>query len=186
MEPTPNVFVLSGPTAVGKGTVVKALQDLYPDLSVSVSATTRLPRPGEIDGQDYFFLSENEFARMIDAGELLEYALVHGQAHYGTPRSAVEDELDRGRTVLLEIDLAGARQVRESLPGARFLFLAPPSWEELKRRLIGRGTEGPVEQQRRLETAQSEMAAAPEFDEVVINDNLEEAVARLASLLGLH
>lgn len=186
MDATLPVFVLSGPTAVGKGTVVRALQQLYPTLAVSVSATTRSARPTEVDGVDYYFVAESEFDRMIKAGELLEFALVHGQAYYGTPRTAVETLLREGRTVLLEIDLAGARQVRKTMPGAHFIFLAPPSWEELERRLVGRGTEGPEERERRLRTAKAELAAADEFDQVVINDKLEEAVARLASLMGLH
>ena len=186
MGETPSVFVLSGPTAVGKGTAVKELLKRHPELAVSVSATTRAPRPGEVDGVDYYFVTEDEFASLLESGGLLEHALVHGQAYYGTPRAAVEDLLQSGKSVLLEIDLAGARQVRESMPGAQFIFLAPPSWEELERRLSGRGTEGPEEQRRRLKTAQEEMEAASEFDSVVINDNLEHAVSRLASLLRLN
>lgn len=184
-DPVP-VFVICGPTAVGKGTVVKALKAEYPQLEVSVSATTRPPRPGEVDGRDYYFVDEGQFARMRERGELLESAVVHGAHSYGTPRGPVEQSLAEGKTVLLEIDLAGARQVRQTLPEARFIFLLPPSWEELERRLIGRGTEGPEERSRRLKTARVELDAAPEFDVCVINDKLDETVKELAEIMGLN
>ena len=172
--------VLAGPTAVGKGTVVAALLKRYPHLRVSVSATTRNPRPGELNGVHYYFVSPSEFDSMIERGEMLEWALVHGKNKYGTPRGPVDTALAAGEPVLLEIDLAGAR------PDAQFIFLAPPSWEELEHRLIGRGTEGPEERERRLATARVEMEAASEFDHVVINDDIDRAVRELAGLIGLE
>ena len=178
--------VLAGPTAVGKGTVVAALRERYPHLLVSVSATTRNPRPGEVNGVHYYFVSPEEFDSMIEGGEMLEWALVHGTNKYGTPRGPVDAALAAGEPVLLEIDLAGARQVRANRPDAQFIFLAPPSWEELKRRPLGRGTEGPEERERRLATARVEMDAASEFDHVVINDDIDRAVGELAGLIGLE
>ena len=178
--------VLAGPTAVGKGTVVAALRERYPHLLVSVSATTRAPRPGELNGVHYYFVSPAQFDSMIEGGEMLEWALVHGKNKYGTPRGPVDEALAAGKPVLLEIDLAGARQVRVNRPDAQFIFLAPPSWEELERRLIGRATEGPEEQARRLATARVELEAASEFDHVVINDDVERAVDELARLIGLE
>ena len=178
--------VLAGPTAVGKGTVVAALRERYPHLLVSVSATTRNPRPGEVNGVHYYFVSPEEFDSMIEGGEMLEWALVHGTNKYGTPRGPVDAALAAGEPVLLEIDLAGARQVRANRPDAQFIFLAPPSWEELERRLLGRGTEGPEERERRLATARIEMDAASEFDHVVINDDVDRAVNELAGLIGLE
>ena len=178
--------VLAGPTAVGKGTVVAALTKRYPTLTVSVSATTRDPRPGELDGVHYYFVSSDDFDAMIERGDMLEWALVHGRNKYGTPRGPVDEALESGKPVLLEIDLAGARQVRANRPDAQFIFLSPPSWEELERRLIGRGTEGTDEQARRLETARVEMEAASEFDHVVTNDDVERAVDELARLIGLE
>ena len=178
--------VLAGPTAVGKGTVVAALRERYPHLLVSVSATTRNPRPGEVNGVHYYSVSPEEFDSMIEGGEMLEWALVHGTNKYGTPRGPVDAALAAGEPVLLEIDLAGARQVRANRPDAQFIFLAPPSWEELERRLLGRGTEGPEERERRLATARVEMDAASEFDHVVINDDIDRAVRELAGLIGLE
>ena len=178
--------VLAGPTAVGKGTVVAALRERYPHLLVSVSATTRAPRPGELNGVHYYFVSPAQFDSMIEGGEMLEWALVHGKNKYGTPRGPVDEALAAGKPVLLEIDLAGARQVRVNRPDAQFIFLAPPSWEELEHRLIGRGTEGQEERERRLATARVEMEAASEFDHVVINDDVERAVGELAGLIGLE
>ena len=178
--------VLAGPTAVGKGTVVTALTKRYPTLKVSVSATTRDPRPGELNGVHYYFVSPQDFDAMIERGDMLEWALVHGKNKYGTPRGPVDEALNAGTPVLLEIDLAGARQVRAKRPDAQFIFLSPPSWEELERRLIGRGTEGAEEQARRLATARVELDAASEFDHVVINDDVERAVDELARLIGLE
>lgn len=180
------VTVLAGPTAVGKGTVAADLRERYPGVWLSVSATTRSPRPGEKDGVHYLFVSRDEFDRMIKAGDMLEYAVVHGQHKYGTPRGPVEKKVAEGVPVLLEIDLQGARQVRESMPEALFVFLAPPTWDELVRRLEGRGTEGPGEQARRLATATIEMAAESEFDEVIINDDVHRATDQLVRLMGIQ
>ncbi len=182
----PRLTVLAGPTAVGKGTVVQALRKLHPELVVSVSATTRPPRPGEVDGVHYRFLSDDEFDELIASEGMLEWATVHGRHRYGTPRGPVEDALARGERVLLEIDLDGARQVRSSMPGARFIFLAPPSWDALVARLVGRGTENEEERLRRLETAKIELAAEAEFDVTVINDDLDRTVSELAQLMGLE
>lgn len=152
---------------------------------LSVSATTRAPRPGEVDGVHYLFLTTEEFERRLAAGEFLETAVVHGQNRYGTLRGPVDERLAAGEPVLLEIDLQGARQVRESMPDARFVFLAPPSWDELERRLVGRGTEGPEERERRLATARVEMAAEAEFDHVIVNDVVTRATDELVSVIGL-
>ncbi|QOR72484.1 guanylate kinase [Ruania alkalisoli] len=177
--------VLAGPTAVGKGTVSADVRSRYPDVWLSVSATTRPPRPGEVDGVHYHFLPPEEFARMVSDGEFLEWAVVHGRNSYGTPRGPVEERLAAGRPALLEIDLQGARQVRQTMPEAHFVFLAPPSWEELVRRLEGRGTEDAEERQRRLATAEVEMAAAAEFDHTIINDDVTRATDELVALMGV-
>lgn len=178
--------VLAGPTAVGKGTVSQEIRAHYPQIWFSVSATTRRPRPGEVHGEHYFFVSEAEFDHMIATGQLLEWALVHGTNRYGTPRGPVEERLDAGQPVLLEIDLQGARQVRESMPEALLVFLAPPSFAELERRLVGRGTETEAERARRLETARVELAAETEFDETVVNHDVRQAAADLVHLMGLR
>jgi guanylate kinase len=177
--------VLSGPTAVGKGTVVTRLIQLHPEIFVSISVTTRPPRPGEIDGVHYHFVSDDQFDTLIADGALLEWAVVHGVQRYGTPLAPVMQALAAGRPALLEIDLQGARQVKSSLPEARFVFLAPPSWQELVRRLVGRGTESGAQRERRLETARAEMAAQGEFDEVVVNHEIDQAVADLVALVCL-
>ena len=177
--------VLAGPTAVGKGTVVTELRRRHPNLFVSISATTRRPRPGEVDGVHYYFVSDEDFDSLVATDQMLEWALVHGAHRYGTPRGPVQDELDVGRPALLEIDVAGARQVRRAMPESRLVFLAPPSWEELVRRLAGRGTEGSEEQKRRLATARTELDAVGEFDHVVINDIVASATAELERLMGL-
>ncbi|MFC0674854.1 guanylate kinase [Brachybacterium hainanense] len=184
-HPVP-VTVLAGPTAVGKGTVSAAIRARYPQIHVSVSATTRAPRPGEIDGVHYHFVSDEEFTRLVESGQMLEWAVVHGRNKYGTPRAAVEEAVTAGRPVLLEIDLAGARQVRESLPAARFVFLAPPDWDTLVDRLVGRGTEDEQERARRLETARVELAAEPEFDVTIVNDTVDRATDELARLMGVE
>ncbi|MGL5817109.1 MAG: guanylate kinase [Phycicoccus sp.] len=176
--------VLAGPTAVGKGTVAAYVRERHPEVWLSVSATTRHPRPGEQHGIHYLFVDDAEFDRMAGAGELLEWAVVHGRARYGTPRAAVEAALDAGRPALLEIDLQGARQVRDRMPAAFFVFLAPPSWEELVRRQLGRGTEDADERDARLATARVELAAAEEFDAVVVNDDVRRAAEELVSLMG--
>jgi len=175
--------VLAGPTAVGKGTVVRALRERDADIWISVSATTRPPRPGEIDGVHYFFVTADEFDRMVEADELLEWAVVHGVHRYGTPRRPVEKHLADGTPVVLEIDLQGARQVRESMPEALFVFLAPPSWDELVDRLVGRGTEDEAERARRLETARNELAAEDEFDVTIVNDTVEGAAEALERVI---
>jgi len=175
--------VIAGPTAVGKGTIIKRLVEKYGDVWVSVSATTRPPRPEEMDGEDYLFVSEAEFDRMVEAGEFLEWAVVHGEHRYGTPRQPVKEHLARGIPSILEIDLAGVRQVRRAMPEALFVFILPPSWEELVRRLKFRDTEDDEERARRLRTARVEMGRAHEFDEVVINDDVEEAVERVHALV---
>lgn len=180
-----HVTVLAGPTAVGKGTVSTYIRDHCPDVWLSVSATTRAPRPGEQEGVHYFFVDDDEFQRMVDEGQMLEWAVVHNRSRYGTPRQKVLEAVAAGRRVLLEIDLAGARQVRQSMPEAQLVFLAPPTWEELVARLTGRGTESPEEQQVRLETAKMELAAEPEFDHTVVNDQVETAAQRLVELMGL-
>ncbi len=177
--------VLAGPTAVGKGTVSAYLRERYPQVWLSVSVTTRPARAGEVEGVHYHFVDDAEFDAMIAAGELLEWALVHQRARYGTPRGPVERALAAGTVALLEIDLQGARQVRESMPDALFVFLAPPSWDELVRRLVGRGTEGADERERRLATAREELAAEPEFDVTIVNDELERACAELVARMGL-
>lgn len=181
--PPLRLVVLAGPTAVGKGAVSSYIREHHPEVWLSVSATTRPPRPGEIDGHHYHFLDADTFSRMVKAGEFLEYAVVHGRNWYGTPRAAVEQRLGENRPVLLEIDLAGARQVRQSMPDALFVFLAPPSWDELVRRLEGRGTEDEAERARRLATAKVELAAQDEFDVTVVNDEVQRAAEELVSLM---
>ncbi|MDZ8202435.1 guanylate kinase [Microbacterium sp. SSW1-59] len=176
------LLVLAGPTAVGKGTVAAHIAAHHPEILLSVSATTRAPRPGEIDGTHYFFVDDDEFDRMIDAGELLEYATVHNRHRYGTPRRPIEQALASGRTVLLEIDLQGARQVRAADPSATLVFLLPPSWDELVHRLVGRGTEDEEERARRLRTAKGELAAQSEFDHRVVNDTVAEAARKVVDL----
>ena len=177
--------VLAGPTAVGKGTVTAWLREHHPEIWISVSVTTRKRRPGEVDGVHYHFVSDEEFDRLVAEGELLEWAVVHQHARYGTPRGPVLEALAEGRPALLEIDLQGARQVRERMPEARFVFLAPPSWDELVRRLVGRGTEDAEERERRLATARVELAAEPEFDHVIVNDDVTRATDELIEVMGL-
>ena len=177
--------VLAGPTAVGKGTVSADIRERYPQIWLSVSATTRAPRAGEHEGEHYHFVDEAGFDRLIASGELLEWARVHGRNRYGTPRRPVEQALAQGRPALLEIDLQGARQVRRVMPDAFFVFLAPPSWDELVRRLVGRGTETTAERSRRLDTAREELAAEPEFDVTIVNDDVHRATDELVSLMGL-
>ncbi len=178
--------VLAGPTAVGKGSVSADIRAHHPEVWISVSATTRAPRPGEQHGVHYWFVSDAEFDRMVDDDELLEWAVVHRQARYGTPRRPVEEALEAGRMALLEIDLQGARQVREAMPDAFFCFLAPPSWEELVRRLVGRGTETAEERERRLASARLELAAEPEFDVSIVNREIHAAAEELVALMVLH
>ena len=178
------MVVLAGPSAVGKSTVVRCLRERVPDLYFSVSATTRAPRPGEIDGVDYRFVTPDAFSQLIEHGELLEWAEIHGGLHRsGTPAAPVRQAMAAGRPVLIEVDLAGARAVKAALPEVLAVFLAPPSWEELEARLIGRGTEPPEVRDRRLATARAELASQDDFDVVVVNSQLESACAELVSLL---
>jgi guanylate kinase len=182
VRPT-RLVVLAGPTAVGKGTVAAEIRAHHPEVWISVSVTTRPPRPGEVDGVHYWFVSDDEFDRMVAAGELLEWAVVHQAARYGTPRAPVEERLAAGTPALLEIDLQGARQVRATMPEALFVFLKPPAWEELVRRLTGRGTESAEEQARRLETALEELAAEREFDVTIVNHEVHAAAEELVALM---
>lgn len=176
------LVVLAGPTAVGKGTLAACVRENHPEIWISVSVTTRQPRPGEIDGLHYHFISEVEFDALVAEEALLEWAVVHGAARYGTPRRQVEDRLAAGLPALLEIDLAGARQVREAMPEALFCFLKPPSWDELVRRLVGRGTEDEAERELRLRTARAEMAAESEFDVTIVNTDVSAACQELVDL----
>ncbi len=173
------LIVLAGPTAVGKGTVADRIRTDHPEIHLSVSATTRAPRPGEIDGVHYRFVDDAEFDRLIAAGELLEHATVHNRYRYGTPRGPIDAALADGRTVLLEIDLQGARQVREAEPSATLVFLLPPSWDELVQRLVGRGTEDEEERARRLRTAKVELASQSEFDYRVVNADVATAARQV-------
>lgn len=184
-EQPARLVVLAGPTAVGKGAVSGYIRENYPEIHFSVSATTRPARPGEEDGVHYFFVSDAEFDRLIAKHELLEWAVVHNSYRYGTPRAPIDEALDAGRSVLLEIDLAGARSVRQAMSEARLVFLLPPSWDELVRRLIGRGTEAPADQQRRLETARVELAAQDEFDFKVVNHEVSRAAQEVVELMAV-
>lgn len=175
--------VLAGPTAVGKGSVAAYIREHYPQVWLSVSVTTRTRRATEVDGVHYHFVDDAAFERLRADGELLEWAVVHGLAKYGTPRRPVLEAIARGQNPLLEIDLQGARQVRESMPEALFVFLDPPDWDELVRRLVGRGTEDADERERRLATARQELEAASEFDVRLINDDVEDAARKLVSLM---
>jgi guanylate kinase len=179
------LVVLAGPTAVGKGTVSTYIRDNYPDVLLSVSVTTRPPRPGEVDGRHYYFVDDHTFDRMIAQGEFLEWATVHNASRYGTPRPPIDAALASGRSVLLEIDLQGARAVKRAMPEALLVFLLPPTWEELVRRLTGRGTESAAEQARRLETAKVELAAQDEFDVKVVNHDVGRAAQEVVELLAV-
>ncbi|MGO2659784.1 guanylate kinase [Mycetocola reblochoni] len=179
----PRLVVLAGPTAVGKGTVAGYIRERFPEVLLSVSATTRAPRPGEVEGVSYYFVDDARFDAMVERGELLEWATVHNSHRYGTPRAPIDEALARGESVLLEIDLQGARQVRRSMPEATLVFLLPPSWDELVRRLVGRGTESEEERERRLRTARVELAAQDEFDHRVVNHDVAEAAAEVVHLL---
>lgn len=176
--------VLSGPSGVGKGSVIGVVRERHPHVWLSVSVTTRSPRPGEVDGVQYHFVDQAEFERMVDAGELLEHASYAGSS-YGTPLAPVRDRLAAGVPALLEIELQGARQVRAAMPDAQLVFLAPPSFDELARRLTGRGTEPPERVRRRLDLARIELASEQEFDVVVVNDDLATAADRLVALMKI-
>jgi guanylate kinase len=180
--PATRLTVLSGPSAVGKSTVVEAIRRHNPEVWLSVSVTTRGPRPGEVHGREYFFVSEREFKEMADEGQLLEWARYAGN-FYGTPRAPVAERLAAGLPGLLEVDVAGARQVRAAVPGALLVFLAPPSWEELVRRLIARGTESAEVIGQRLEAAKEELRAENEFDITLVNTSVKDVCTQLVALM---
>jgi guanylate kinase len=176
------VFVITGPSGVGKGTLIRTLLERVPELELSVSATTRAPRPGERDGVDYHFLTDAEFDGRVLAGDFVEHASYAGR-RYGTLRSELERRLARGTPVVLEIEVQGARQVRDAMPEAVQVFIAPPSEEALRERLVGRGTDQPADVEERLATAHEELRAQDEFGHVIVNDRLEDAVAALEALV---
>lgn len=180
------LIVVAGPTAVGKGTVVSRIRARHPEVRFSVSATTRSPRPGEVDGEHYFFVTDEEFDDLVSSHQMLEWALVHGQHRYGTPRGLIVSALESGDSIILEIDIQGARQVKAAMPEAILVFLLPPSWEELVRRLETRGTESAEEQSRRLETAKIEFDAQHEFDEAIVNDDVDAAAEAVVHLMKEH
>jgi guanylate kinase len=182
-RPAARLTVLSGPSGVGKDSVIELIRARSPWVWLSVSVTTRPKRDNEVDGVHYHFISRPEFQRMVDAGQLLEWADFAGN-RYGTPRTPVEARLREGELVLLKIDLQGARQVRQAMPAALLVFLAPPSWEELERRLVGRGTDDPATIRRRLAHAREELAAEPEFDVTIVNHSVVRAADELVGLLG--
>ncbi|HYY06348.1 MAG TPA: guanylate kinase [Candidatus Limnocylindria bacterium] len=177
------VFVITGPSGVGKGTLIRGLRERLPRLELSVSATTRAPRPGEVDGVDYHFLSDEEFERRVASGDFVEHAEYSGK-RYGTLRSELERRTANGRPVVLEIEVQGARQVRSALPEAIQVFIAPPSVEALRARLVGRGTDDPAAVERRLQTAERELEAQGEFRYVVVNDRLEDAIDDLVRFVS--
>jgi guanylate kinase len=176
------VFVITGPSGVGKGTLIRTLRERVPELELSVSATTRSPRPGEEDGVHYHFLDDAEFERRVQAGEFAEHARYSGR-RYGTLKAELESRTAEGRPVLLEIEVQGARQVRESMPETVQIFIAPPSEEALRARLVGRGDTAPEEMEQRLETAREELEARDEFTHVVVNDRLEDAIEELVAIV---
>ncbi len=179
------VFVITGPSGVGKGTLIRGLMERLPQLQLSVSATTRSPRPGERDGVDYHFLTRQEFDRRVLEGAFVEHADYAGRS-YGTLRSELEDRVRAGVPVVLEIEVQGARQVRAAMPEAVQVFVAPPSLAALRTRLIGRGTDDAAEVERRLQVAEQELAAQPEFAHVVVNDRLDDALERLGAIAAVE
>ena len=176
------VFVITGPSGVGKGTLIRTLLGRIPDLQLAVSATTRKPRPGEVDGVDYHFLEDEEFERRVAAGAFVEHASYSGR-RYGTLRDELERRTSAGSPVVLEIEVQGARQIKETMPEAVRIFIAPPSEDALRERLIGRGTDDPEQVEARLRTAREELEAKAEFPHVVINDRLEDSVAALQAVV---
>ena len=185
MSATPRLFVISGPAGVGKGTLVARVRELRPDLDETVSATTRSPRPGEVEGVSYHYLSDEEFARRVAAGDFLEHAEVHGHS-YGTLRSEVESRIARGRSVILEIDYQGAFQVRKAFPAAVLVFIEPPSFEELERRLRGRGTEDEEHIELRLHNARHEIEIGEQYDVRIVNDEVERASRELLDVMAQY
>jgi len=182
---TGNLFIISGPSGAGKGTLVRELLARVEDAWVSVSVTTRAPRPGEVDGRDYTFVSDSEFDALLASDGLLESASVHGN-RYGTPRAAVEARIDRGSQVILEIDPQGAFQVKSLVSGSILIFVMPPSWEELQRRLEGRGSESKAQVERRLQTARRELELVGEYDHVVINDDVPRATDEIVAVIDSY
>ncbi len=183
----PQVFVITGPSGVGKGTLIRTLRERMPELDLAVSATTRRARAGETQGEDYWFLTDDEFQRRVEEGDFVEHAEYSGR-RYGTLRSELERRIGAGHPVVLEIEVQGARQIRKTMPEALQIFIAPPSPDVLRTRLVGRGTDDPESVEARLATARAELAAQDEFGEVVVNDRLEEAVAKLEGIVrrALH
>jgi guanylate kinase len=179
---TPRVFVITGPSGVGKGTLIRGLMERLPGLELSVSATTRAPRAGERDGVDYHYLSREEFDRRVANDEFVEHADYAGRS-YGTLRSELEERIRNGTPVLLEIEVQGARQVRAAMPEAVQVFIAPPSGEALRERLLGRGTDDEAAVERRLRVAEHELEAQPEFEHVVVNDRLDQAIDELTAIV---
>jgi guanylate kinase len=177
------VFVITGPSGVGKGTLIRGLMEHLPQLQLSVSATTRLARPGEREGVDYHFLTPEQFVQRIEQGDFVEHADYAGR-RYGTLRSELDARVGEGVPVVLEIEVQGARQVRAAMPEALQVFIAPPSLEALRTRLVGRGTDDAAEVERRLRVAEQELDAQPEFAHVVVNDRLEDALARLTAIVA--
>jgi len=177
-----DIFVISAPSGTGKTTLVRLLLSRFPTLSFSISYTTRLPRPGEVNGQHYFFVSEKEFKKSIVKGEMLEWAKVYGH-YYGTPLTFVQEKIAAGKDIVLDIDIQGAQAVKKKMPEAILIFLIPPSWNELQRRITSRSSDSPEEIKKRLEAAKKEILAAREFDYIVINDVLEDALKELVSII---
>lgn len=180
-----NLFIISGPSGAGKGTLVRELLGRVPDIWVSVSVTTRAPRPGEVEGREYSFIGDERFSALVDNDGLLEYAAVHGN-RYGTPRAAVQAKVAEGRQVVLEIDPQGAFQVKSLRNDSILVFIMPPSWEELQRRLRGRGSETKEQVERRLETAKRELDLVGEYDHVVINDDVLRAADELVAIIDSY
>ena len=178
-----SLVVISGPSGGGKGTVVKALKELMPTLGVSVSATTRNPREGEMDGREYYFVSRETFEGMIADGEILEYT-TYCENYYGTPKKAVMDRINSGSDVILEIEVQGAFQVKEKFPEAVLVFILPPSFEELKNRLVGRGTETPEVVEKRLTRAHDELKLAADYDYIIVNNTIDDSTAQLAGIIN--
>jgi len=177
-----DIFVISAPSGTGKTTLIRLLLSRFPTLSFSISYTTRLPRPGEVNGQHYFFVSEKEFKKSIAKGEMLEWAKVYGH-YYGTPLTFVQEKIAAGKDIVLDIDIQGAQAVKKKMPEAILIFLIPPSWNELQRRITSRSSDSPEEIKKRLEAAKKEILAAREFDYIVINDVLEDALKELVSII---